>query len=282
MHKRVLLVRVGAENKTGAAPKASSWTFDDVTELLAAQRNAAWADVARRSPRNQEPADADPAIRRAPEAQFASEITSDPKSFTNAPTPSSAMSAISAAWWTSSPPSRGCRTPVIGRESRRVAREAMVLQRVAHPQIEWRPTSGARAAAALRPAADRPGVDQSAAECGGRGRDARGAARELSPCASQWLDGRGHGAIASPMTASGLPQTGPPRLTEPYVTHKPKGTGLGLAIVKKIMEDHGAGSMLEGPAGGVGGEVRAELSRLPAGCRTGQSRRIKDAAEMKS
>jgi two-component system nitrogen regulation sensor histidine kinase NtrY len=38
----------------------------------------------------------------------------------------------------------------------------------------------------------------------------------------------------------GLPPEEPPeRLTEPYVTHKPKGTGLGLAIVKKIMEDHG-------------------------------------------
>ncbi len=30
----------------------------------------------------------------------------------------------------------------------------------------------------------------------------------------------------------------PSRLTEPYITHKPKGTGLGLAIVKKIMDDH--------------------------------------------
>lgn len=28
------------------------------------------------------------------------------------------------------------------------------------------------------------------------------------------------------------------RLTEPYITHKEKGTGLGLAIVKKIIEDH--------------------------------------------
>ncbi len=36
----------------------------------------------------------------------------------------------------------------------------------------------------------------------------------------------------------GLPQADRTRLTEPYVTHKPKGTGLGLAIVKKIMEDH--------------------------------------------
>ncbi len=30
----------------------------------------------------------------------------------------------------------------------------------------------------------------------------------------------------------------PDKLTEPYITHKKKGTGLGLAIVKKIMEDH--------------------------------------------
>ena len=37
---------------------------------------------------------------------------------------------------------------------------------------------------------------------------------------------------------SGLPPSDRARLTEPYVTHKPKGTGLGLAIVKKIMEDH--------------------------------------------
>lgn len=30
------------------------------------------------------------------------------------------------------------------------------------------------------------------------------------------------------------------RLTEPYITNKNKGTGLGLAIVKKIIDDHGA------------------------------------------
>ena len=37
----------------------------------------------------------------------------------------------------------------------------------------------------------------------------------------------------------GLPKGQTPEsLTEPYVTFKEKGTGLGLAIVKKIMEDH--------------------------------------------
>lgn len=37
----------------------------------------------------------------------------------------------------------------------------------------------------------------------------------------------------------GLPLKNRPRLKEPYVTTREKGTGLGLAIVNKIMEDHG-------------------------------------------
>ncbi|MEZ5453606.1 MAG: ATP-binding protein [Thiothrix sp.] len=37
----------------------------------------------------------------------------------------------------------------------------------------------------------------------------------------------------------GIPPELLPRLFEPYVTSKHKGTGLGLAIVKKIMEEHG-------------------------------------------
>ncbi len=37
----------------------------------------------------------------------------------------------------------------------------------------------------------------------------------------------------------GLPDKDRDRLTEPYVTTRDKGTGLGLAIVKRIVEDHG-------------------------------------------
>jgi nitrogen fixation/metabolism regulation signal transduction histidine kinase len=36
----------------------------------------------------------------------------------------------------------------------------------------------------------------------------------------------------------GFPEALMPRVFEPYVTTKPKGTGLGLAIVKKIVEEH--------------------------------------------
>ena len=43
----------------------------------------------------------------------------------------------------------------------------------------------------------------------------------------------------------GLPETGRSRLLEPYVTTREKGTGLGLAIVKKIAEEHGGTFALE-------------------------------------
>lgn len=54
----------------------------------------------------------------------------------------------------------------------------------------------------------------------------------------------------------GFPKTAQKdRLTEPYVTLKPKGTGLGLAIVKKIVEDHKGFITLEDKEGG-GARVR--------------------------
>lgn len=46
----------------------------------------------------------------------------------------------------------------------------------------------------------------------------------------------------------GLPDEHRHRLLEPYMTTREKGTGLGLAIVRKIMEDHGGGiELLDAP-----------------------------------
>jgi len=55
--------------------------------------------------------------------------------------------------------------------------------------------------------------------------------------ATSQLDGKFYIFVAD--NGAGLPTNNAHELSEPYVTHKEKGTGLGLAIVKKIAEDHG-------------------------------------------
>jgi two-component system nitrogen regulation sensor histidine kinase NtrY len=62
----------------------------------------------------------------------------------------------------------------------------------------------------------------------------------------------------------GLPTKDRDRLTEPYVTTREKGTGLGLAIVKRIMEDHGGELELADARGGVGALA---ILRLPPSAR---------------
>lgn len=68
----------------------------------------------------------------------------------------------------------------------------------------------------------------------------------------------------------GFPEENIGHVFEPYVTTKPKGTGLGLAIVKKIVEEHGGLIRAENPREGgarivIRFPIRAvEVSRTPA------------------
>jgi two-component system nitrogen regulation sensor histidine kinase NtrY len=60
----------------------------------------------------------------------------------------------------------------------------------------------------------------------------------------------------------GFPATGREVLFEPYVTRRVKGTGLGLAIVRRVVEDHGGRLELNDPPGaGPGAQVTVTLSR---------------------
>jgi two-component system nitrogen regulation sensor histidine kinase NtrY len=248
MSKRVLLVRIGAELKAGV-PDGFIVTFDDVTELLSAQRKAAWADVARRiaheikNPLTPIQLSAERLKRR-----FAREITSDIEGFTQcADTIVRHVGDIGRMVDEFSTFAR-MPAPVMKPESlERIAREAMVLQRVAQRQIEWdvqveQPD--------LRALCDRRLIGQALINLLQNAADAVAMRPGASHVTLRLSSSGGFALLSVEDDGIGLPETDRAKLTEPYVTHKPKGTGLGLAIVRKIMEDHGGRlDLAEAPSG---------------------------------
>jgi PAS domain S-box-containing protein len=65
----------------------------------------------------------------------------------------------------------------------------------------------------------------------------------------------------------GFPESFIQRAFEPYVTTKPKGTGLGLAIVKKIIDEHHGTVSIENRTEGttvLGAQIRIALPLAPA------------------
>ncbi len=173
-NRRTLLVRIGTEMK-GTGIAGFVVTFDDVTELLAAQRKAAWSDVARRiaheikNPLTPIQLSAERLKRR-----FAKEIQSDPETFAQcADTIVRSVGDIGRMVDEFSAFAR-MPQPVIKPENlARIARDALMLQQSAHQEIAWT-LRAARPAAdgCLRSPPDWPGVDQPAAERGGRDRHA--------------------------------------------------------------------------------------------------------------
>ncbi len=261
-NRRTLLVRVGAELK-GEGIDGFVVTFDDVTELLAAQRKAAWSDVARRIAHEiKNPLTPIQLAAERLKRRFTKEIQSDPTTFAQcADTIVRHVGDIGRMVDEFSAFAR-MPQPVIKREDvGRLARESLVLQRQAHPEIAWTIDLPDRGPVA---SCDRRLVSQALTNLLMNAADAAG----MRPR----QEGEGAGAITvsvaedhDTVTLSvsddgvGLPSEDRDRLTEPYVTHKPKGTGLGLAIVKKIMEDHGGRLLLEDRVGGPGAVARLVL-----------------------
>ena len=263
MHKRSLLVRIGAEMKPDGLD-GFVVTFDDVTELLSAQRKAAWADVARRiaheikNPLTPIQLSAERLKRR-----FSREVTSDIEGFTQcADTIVRHVGDIRRMVDEFSAFAR-MPAPIMRAESlERIAREAMVLQRVAAQKIDWKIVVDMPDPRAI---CDRRLIGQALINLLQNAADAvamRPGARNVT----LRIHAEGENAVLSVIDDGiGLPAQDRARLTEPYVTHKPKGTGLGLAIVRKIMEDHGGRLELEEAPDGPGAVVSLILPALDPG-----------------
>lgn len=265
---RTLLVRVVGERRQDDVV-GYVVTFDDITELQSAQRKAAWADVARRiaheikNPLTPIQLSADRLKRR-----FLREIASDPDTFSQCvDTIVRHVGDIGRMVDEFSAFARMPQPVLRDEDLSRLAREALVLQRSAHPEIEYivagfpdrgpvvrcdRRLIGQAFTNLLQNAADAIAMNGKAVDVS-IGEDSRGDTVAYVGHIVVRLRIEGQNAVVSVADDGvGLPQGDRHRLTEPYITHKPKGTGLGLAIVKKIMEDHVGSVQLDDRPDGPG------------------------------
>ncbi len=259
--RRSLILRIGAEMRAGQVD-GFVVTFDDITELQSAQRQAAWADVARRiaheikNPLTPIQLSAERLKRR-----FAKEITSDPDTFTKCvDTIIRHVGDIGRMVNEFSSFARMPQPQIKPHDLGRVAREVLVLRKIGKPDIAWTseiPVQGpvvACDAQMMRQALTN--LLQNAEDAISM-RDRAGVIVLLV-----WADEQMAYMEVSD-DGIGLPQQDRNQLTEPYITHKIKGTGLGLAIVKKIMEDHGGNVHLDDRSDGPGAVVTLSLPLRP-------------------
>jgi two-component system nitrogen regulation sensor histidine kinase NtrY len=260
---RTLLARIGAD-LSGGRTDGFVVTFDDITELQSAQRKAAWADVARRIAHEiKNPLTPIQLAAERLKRRFAREIQSDPDTFAQcAETIVRHVGDIGRMVDEFSAFARMPQPVIKPEDVGRIARETLILQKHAHPQIQWTteiPERGPEVPC------DRRLIRQALTNLLQNAADAV-AMREGAGRIDLTVSTIGQEVkLVVTDDGVGLPQEDRGKLTEPYVTHKPKGTGLGLAIVKKIMEDHG-GRLILDDRSDAPGAVATLVMPLPPSC----------------
>ena len=233
-------------------------TLDEITELLAAQRKAAWADVARRiaheikNPLTPIQLSAERLKRR-----YLSQIDSDQETFEACTdTIIRQVGEIGRMVDEFSSFARMPEPSLSDHDLGEIIRQTVFLQKNATPQINFicdLPEGEVMQSCDSRQIARVVlNLLQNAADAiEGRDKKANG---ELPPgeIRISLAESPGGPRISVEDNGCGLPKKQRNRLTEPYVTTRAGGTGLGLAIVRKIMEDHdGKVSLKDAPDGGA-------------------------------
>ena len=251
--QRTLLVRITAERGEGNAEQERALgfiiTFDDITQLMTAQRKAAWADVARRIAHEiKNPLTPIQLSAERLKRKYLGEIVSDKESF--AACTETIIRHVGDIGRMVDEFSNFARmpAPVLRNENLdALCRETLMLYRSAHQDIRF---VAALPETPVPVWCDHRQVRQALTNLVQNAIESIAARREADsgrPGIVRLALVRREGEVELRIedNGKGLPREVRHRLTEPYVTTREKGTGLGLAIVKKIMEDHGGDLTIE-------------------------------------
>lgn len=242
-------------------------TFDDVTRVIAAQRQEAWKDVARRIAHEiKNPLTPIQLSAERLQRKYGAEVTSDPETFRRCT--ETILRQVNDIGRMVDEFSSFARmpTPIMKfAEMAESTREVVFAQRLAAPDIQI-DLEGAENPIGL--VCDERLIAQTLTNLVRNAVDGVQARRAKDGEPKQ---GRVHVRLRDleygvqfEVTDNGIgfPAQGRDRLIEPYVTTRAKGTGLGLAIVARIVEDHGGILELDdAPGPGPGAVVRFVLPK---------------------
>jgi len=254
----VIQITTGGELRTLAvttvrAGSGSVLTFDDITQQLADQRRAAWADVARRIAHEiKNPLTPIQLAAERLQRRYGREIEGDNGTF--ARLVSTIVRQVGDIRRMIDEFSGFARMPKpsFAEESLvEIIRQAMFLQEVAHPNISFTldaPQPGPVMVCDRRQLGQAfTNLVKNAVEAiEGRLGDQPGGEITVTVAAEgeRWIVNVADNGIGLPVERE--------RITEPYMTTRAKGTGLGLAIVERIIEEHrGQMSFADRPGGGA-------------------------------
>ncbi|HEY7750389.1 MAG TPA: PAS domain-containing sensor histidine kinase [Aestuariivirgaceae bacterium] len=262
--ERSFFVRVTTE-KSDQTTHGFVVTFDDITELVSAQRNSAWADIARRIAHEiKNPLTPIQLSAERLKRKYSKEIQTDPQIFEQCT--NTIIRQVGDIGRMVDEFSSFARMPSAVLEDQdlaQVVKEATILQRVTSNDVEIEVNIPDHP---VMLSIDRRLVSQAVTNLVKNAREAIEIRQKDEP------QSRGHikveiddafAQVSVNVTDNGvgLPAENRHRLTEPYMTTREKGTGLGLAIVKRIMEEHGGRLILQ-DAPVNGGQRRGAQARL--------------------
>lgn len=266
--KKTLLASVAAE-QINREVIGYVVTFDDVTELLSAQRMAAWADVARRIAHEiKNPLTPIQLSAERLKRKYRHEITTDPEVFSICTdTIVRQVEDIGRMVDEFSSFARMPQPDLKQTDLADLCQQSIFLEKNRFPEIEYVLDAPDGELLAY---CDRMQIGRALTNILKNAAESITGRAELEDSALQpgridlklLIDGR-RPRIEISDNGKGFPNDLFDRITEPYVTTRERGTGLGLAIAKKIAEDHAGELLLKNNRDG-GASVTIVLSEIPA------------------